>query len=338
MLLPYAVKSYVNRKLNELPDYNGTVADIKVHLIRGAYTIRGVKLERTTGQVPVPFFSAPEVDLSVQWRELFHGAVVGEIYLHHGSLNFVQGPAREQSQTQIDKSWTGIVGDLFPFEINRFEIRNSEVRFRNFHSKPAVDVFVTNLFLVGTNLKNTRDLKEQLPASLQVRGLTPGGGHLDLKVRMDPLDRRPTFDLSASLEDMDLVSLNDFLEAYAKVNVHGGRFRVYSELAARDGQFKGYIKPFFEDLDVVNLKTDIHNPFELFWKSIVAGVVQVFKNQPKDRLATKVPLAGSIDHPEVGIWATVGNLLKNAFIKALSPQLELNIAPASQQNPPAAGD
>ena len=67
MMLAIWVRDYVNRKLNEMEDYRGHVAAVDIHFWRGAYTIHEVKIEKTTGKVPVPFFSAPAVDLSVEW-------------------------------------------------------------------------------------------------------------------------------------------------------------------------------------------------------------------------------------------------------------------------------
>ena len=78
-MLPIWVRDYVNRKLSELEGYSGHVADVDMHLWRGAYSIHAVEIKKTTGNVPVPFFSAPVVDLSVEWKALFHGAFVGEI-------------------------------------------------------------------------------------------------------------------------------------------------------------------------------------------------------------------------------------------------------------------
>src|SRR6476659_2401286 len=75
LALPHLVRNYVNRTLSMIPDYRGEVGDIDIHLWRGAYTIHDAKVVRTSGKVPVPFFSAPRVDLSVQWRELFHRAL-----------------------------------------------------------------------------------------------------------------------------------------------------------------------------------------------------------------------------------------------------------------------
>ena len=74
-----------------------------LHLWRGAYQIHQVKIEKTDGKVPVPFFSAPLVDLSVEWKALFNGAFVGEIDFHRPHMNFVNGPSEASSQVGIDK-------------------------------------------------------------------------------------------------------------------------------------------------------------------------------------------------------------------------------------------
>src|SRR5437667_11295746 len=78
-LLPFWVRDYVNRKLSEIPEYRGHVSDVTLHLWRGAYQIHYVDIVKTTGHVPVPFFSAPLVDLSLQWRALLDGTVVGQL-------------------------------------------------------------------------------------------------------------------------------------------------------------------------------------------------------------------------------------------------------------------
>src|SRR5438034_126247 len=103
--LPYAVKYYVNRQLTRIPEYRGSVRDIDVHLWRGAYTIRNIRVVKTSGKVPVPFFSTPILDLSVEWKELFHGTVAGQVRVEKGQVNFVAGPTKEESQTGAKKGW-----------------------------------------------------------------------------------------------------------------------------------------------------------------------------------------------------------------------------------------
>jgi len=81
--LPYIVKDYVNKTLSEIPEYSGRVGDVDINLIRGAYVIEDAALLKTGGKVPVPFFSATRIDLSVQWGALFEGSIVGEIELEN---------------------------------------------------------------------------------------------------------------------------------------------------------------------------------------------------------------------------------------------------------------
>src|SRR5262249_55796081 len=67
LVLPTIVRDYVNRTLSKIPGYRGEVGDIDINLWRGAYTIHDANVVRPSGKVPVPFFSAPKVDLSVEW-------------------------------------------------------------------------------------------------------------------------------------------------------------------------------------------------------------------------------------------------------------------------------
>ena len=325
LALPRIVQEYVNRKLDEIPEYDGKVGDIDINLYRGAYTINNVNIVKTTGAVPVPFVEARKVDLSVQWRELFHGAVVGEILVLDGKLNFVKGETEEESQTSVDNSWLKVVQDLFPFKINRFEIRDGELWFHDTHSDPKVDIYMTNLVAVCTNLYNTRKFKSELPADFQAQGTTLGEGDVKLHVKLDPLADEPRFDLELSLRGMDLVALNDFLEAYGKFNVKRGTFEVFSEIAGESGSFDGYVKPFFEDLDVLDLKQDSKNPIKFAWQAIVAGAVKLFKNHPSDQVATKIPVSGTFEKTHVEIWTTVANVLRNAFVEAFSTRLDKSI-------------
>jgi uncharacterized protein involved in outer membrane biogenesis len=94
--LPFAVKTYVNHTLDKIPGYRGRLNDVDIHLWRGAYEIIGLDIIKSDGKVPVPFFSVKSADLSVQWRELFHGSVVGKITLDQPKLNFVENAEKEK--------------------------------------------------------------------------------------------------------------------------------------------------------------------------------------------------------------------------------------------------
>jgi hypothetical protein len=298
---------FVNQKLDELPEYQGRIADVDLHIIRGAYRIDSLVLEKRSGKIKVPFFKARAVDLSIEWKALLKGALVGEIEVLGPELNFVQAPPgagpkakREQGQTGIDAAWTDKVKDLFPFEINRFRIREGQVHYR----------------------ANPKDL----PSEFHATGRAMGHAGLKVDMKLAPLADDPTFDLNAELTGLKLPELNDFFKAYAKVDVEGGTFNLYTEAAAADGRFKGYVKPLMKDLKILDSDDADDGPLKLMWEAAVAGVTELLENQPKDQTATQIPLAGSFENPKAGIWPTVGSLLRNAFLQALRPSLDRTIA------------
>ena len=138
--------------------------------------------------------------------------------------------------------------------------------------------------------------------------------------------QEPTFKLQGGISNMDLVALNNFMRAYGNFDVAGGTFQVYTEIAAADGRFEGYVKPFFQDLHIFDWEKERKkNILAIFWEAIVAGAATILKNQPHDQLATKVPLSGTFDKANVDIWATIGGVLRNAFVRALLPRIDRSV-------------
>ncbi|MGE5680205.1 MAG: DUF748 domain-containing protein [Bacillota bacterium] len=327
--LPYVVKSYVNKALDKTPGYRGHVEDVDIAIIRGEYALDGLVIRKVTGKIPVPFFEADRIEFSLQWSELFHGSIVGKVNIDDPKINFVQGPTPRQS-TKVGKkekeTWQETVQDLMPLRINRFTINNGEIHFRNFHSDPKVNIYVTELYVVATNLTNSRKISKTLAAALDVSGVALNSGRFTLRADIDPYEEKPTFKMALELKGLNLVSLNDFLKAYGKFDVHKGTFSLYSEMAASKGKFDGYIKPLLKDVEVVKWKEDIKKPFFKFlWEVVVGAVKDVFTNPSKDQVATRIPLSGRLDNPDVGVWTTIWELVKNAFIQALMPGLDKSV-------------
>jgi hypothetical protein len=146
-------------------------------------------------------------------------------------------------------------------------------------------------------------------------------------MKLDPWARYPTFDMDGELTGLELKTLNDFLRAYAKVDAEGGSFSLYTEMAADSGKFKGYVKPILKDVKIFSPgKKDEGGPLESAWQALVGGVEELLENKQKHQLATQVPLAGKFKNPSAGIWASVGYLLRNGFVRALSPSLTHSVS------------
>lgn len=321
LVLPYFVLRWVNRELARIDGYRGHVEDIDIALIRGAYTIKKITLDKTGGKIPVPFFSADAIDLSVEWKAIFDGAFVGEIVVDRPKLNFVKGPSETTSQTKVDKDWIDVVDNLMPLKLNRLEINNGEIHYRDFHSSPKVDIYSKNIQVLAENLNNSKDKKELLPSTVRANA-DVYGGKANLYMKLDPLNRQTTFDANAELTNLQLTELNDFLKAYGNFDVSSGSLSLYTEVAAKQDRIAGYTKPIIKDLKVINWKEDKDKPLKLLWEGLLEGVAFIFKNHPKDQIATKAEFEGNIDNPDTNTWEIIGQVLRNAFIEALYPSLE----------------
>jgi len=323
-MLAIWVRDYVNRKLSEIPEYRGHVAAVTLHLLRGAYQIHRVDIVKTSGDVPVPFFSSPLVDLSIEWKALFNGALVGEIYFERPQMNFVNAPSKSDSQVGVDKPWTQKIKQLFLVKINRFVVHDGHIHYRDFHKQPKVDVVFDRIRMLATNLTNSKKISKTLHANVQIEGRPLREGDLRAKNDLDPYASKPTFSMQSEMRDLPLVKLNEFAKAHAGITFESGALRVATEFDAKHGDFTGYVEPVFDHMSIFNPKHDADNPIDFVWQGIVGGLTRIIRNQPKDRFGTRVPLAGSFDNPQPAIITTVMNVFKNALIKAFEGRLEAN--------------
>jgi hypothetical protein len=338
--LPYILLRFVNKELQTIPGYTGHVDDIDVHLIRGAYTIKVIRLDKSGGKIPVPFFAADALDLSVEWSALFHGRLVGKIAVQHPILNFAKGPTKETSQTEIPtKPWTKVIGDLMPLKLNRFEILDGEIHYRDFYSDPKLNIYATQIHIVAENLSNAKHQPEELPSTVEATCTGIYGGNATLHMKLNALSDVPTFEAKAELKDMDITKLNDFLSAYGKFTVRQGTIGIYTEAAAKDRKITGYTKPIIRDLRVVNWQEDKAHPLKLAWEALIGAVNWVVKNKGKDQLATRVEFSGDLKDPDINTWYIIGQMLRNGFIQALYPALEnsVNIQSVPEVKGPGAG-
>ena len=316
------VRDYVNRKLSETPGYRAHVAAVTLHLWRGAYQIHGLDIRKTNGKVPVPFFSAPLIDLSVQWRALiFERAFVGNIEIHRPEINLVNGANEATRQAPLDEPWAQKIKQLFPLKINRFAVHDGDIRYRDFSHDPQVKLWVDHVQMVATNLTNSKKLSKNLIADIRIEGRPLGVGDARSQISLDPYASKPTFAFNLELKEMPLVKLNDFAKAYGHFTFDAGTLKVAMEASAKNGAYKGYIEPVFDHMSIFNPGKE-DNPLTAVWEAILEGVTRIVRNHPKDRFGTKVPFSGTFEHPNPEILTTVFNAFRNAFVKAFAGELE----------------
>lgn len=326
VILPYVLLRLVNERLAELPGYHGHIDDLDLALIRGAYRIEHLVIDEvdTTSQERTPFVAADAIDLSVEWKALLHGAVVGELVLEAPMVIFTKDAVEPAELQQDTTTFSELLNDLMPIRVNRVEAHGGVLRYRDPTSAPVVDIQMDRMELLALNLRNKYDEGDLLPSTLRMDA-NVYGGTMALRMKLNPLAEKPTFDLNAELEKLELIKLNDFMQAYGRFDVNSGELGLYTELAAKEGGFTGYVKPIIKDLDVVGKEDRNDGVFRKLWEVVVGGVGGLFKNPREEQVATKVRFSGRMDGPRTNVLYAIVDLVRNAFIQALQPAVDQQI-------------
>jgi hypothetical protein len=323
---PSIIERYVNRQLGDLGEYRGSVADIELSLMRGGYVLRDLTIVKRDAQPDTPpFATIPAMDLALQWRSLFRGQAVGEVVMHGPVLNLVQGPSDDEQQLGAGVNWPQQIRDLFLFRLNVVEARNGLVTFRAPGISTDDSLTMRDFEMHLRNLTNAQNVQEPAFAELDVRGGIMGNAPLSLTGRIDPNETTPTFDINLSLEGARLVDVNPWLREFLKVDAEMGVFSMYSELAAAEGRFEGYVRPILEDPQLFNSETDSQGPFRKAWEALVNVAAKILENREEQQVATQIPLRGELENPDVDLLTTMANLLRNAFVAAFSHSLDGSI-------------
>ena len=130
----------------------------------------------------------------------------------------------------------------------------------------------------------------------------------------------PAFNLKVAIQNTDLPSMNDLLRAFGSFDVAAGQLSVFSQVAVKDGNIDGYLKPMFANLKVYDYQKDkgtgvLHQAKEL----AIGGASHLFKNRSTEKVAADIDLKGKLTSPDISTWQALAQVLRNAFIEAIIP-------------------
>lgn len=324
LYLPTLVKNYLNEVLADIPGYYGHVEDVDIALYRGAYVIDGMYLNKMNGKTQVPFLNFPKNDISIEWKSLFKGKIVSEILMTSPEVIYVFEDHKqpvEGKKPDID-DWTEALKDIVPIKINHFEVHDGKVAFVEIQSEPNIDLHIDQLYLTADNLRNVVEKERVLPSPISATGVSVGGGKMTLEGSINLFKEIPDMDLEFSLQNSDVTAYNEFSSKYAGVDFESGVFEVYSEIAIADAYLKGYLKPMFIDTKLISKEDSF---LESLWEGFVGLFKFLLKNHGTDTVATQIPIEGDLKAVDAGVWSTILNIFKNAWIQAFKGQVEGSI-------------
>jgi len=336
IILPYIVLHYANKTLANMKGYYGHIQDIDLSIYRGAYIINDIYLNKTDSvtKKQTDFFKAKKIDLSVEWGAIFHGSIVGKLKFYSPVLIFTKDKTDLSDVKKDTTDFRKLLKDFMPLKLNRFEVFDGVLHYADNTSKPKVDISLKQTHILALNLTNVTNNKVELPSVVTAKA-SVYEGTLNFSMKLNALAANATFVLNAEIRNTNLVLLNDFLKAYGNFDVNRGTFSLYTEMAAKDGKFVGYIKPIITNLKVLGPQDRKDSFLNKIWESIVGTAAFILKNQKKDQLASKITIKGAFKNPKTNTIDAIWEVLRNAFIQALLPSIdnEININSVNKATP-----
>ncbi|MCR4296501.1 MAG: DUF748 domain-containing protein [Elusimicrobia bacterium] len=320
--LPSIVKSRINAGLARVEGWDAAVADVDLAVLRGGLVLRGIEADGKGTSIRL---SVDEAAVDVGWGALLRRRLVASVDIRRPKASLtVKRADTERAKDSARKAeeeaavvWPNLK-DISPFRIDRFAVRDGEILVK----EGELEAKVSGLYFVVESLTNIpKDGKAALAEGAAGASLAKGGT-LRLDFRVDPSARPPAFDFTLAVKKIDLPSLNPLLRAQFGLDVEKGVFELVSEAESSGGGFRGYVKPFIEGLEMGSAGGKGGGAAKSVKEAIVGAVGRLLENRKTDAVAAKVPFEGRYDDPEIGVWEAFVSVLRNAFVKALTPTFE----------------
>jgi hypothetical protein len=330
---PYVLRDYLNKRGSELPDYHLNINWVEIHPWNCSLDLIDLTLAKKANIIRVPFYRGERVHIALQWSRVIHFDLLSRITCIRPVVNFVNGPTPATSQTVLEPEWVQTVKQMVPLRINQFQVVEGDLHYYDFQAQPEINLEMTHLNLVASNLVNATHSKALMPTAVVLSGRPFLVGQLKLELNCNVDLKQPTFSEKVKLTDIPAVDLNSFLAKYGSVYAKSGTLDFYSEMVSKEGHFEGYLKPYFQNLSFEPVPKD-RGTLAAIWAGIANGIKSLVTND-QGVIATDVPVKGEYKDPNLDFWTAAFGIIQNAYFEALakgfnSPQIAP--APVAPQN------
>lgn len=330
---PYVLRNYLNKRGSELPDYHLNINWVEIHPWNCSLDLIDLTLAKKNNSIPVPFVKAESVHVALLWSRVIHFNLLSDIAVIKPVVNFVNGPTPATSQTILEPAWVQTVKELVPLKINRFQIIHGDLHYYDFQAQPEINLELSQLELVASNLTNATHSKALMPATVVISGDPFIVGRLSAELAANVDIKQPTFSEKLRLSKIPAVALNSLLSKYGSVYAKSGTLDFYTEMVSKEGNFEGYVRPYFQNLEFEPVPKD-RGTLAAIWSSLANGIKDLVTNDA-GVVATDVPVKGTYKDPNVSILDAAWGIFRNAYFEALAKGFktpQLAPAPAAPEN------
>jgi hypothetical protein len=317
LAMPALILKYANDYLASFsPIIHAQIDEIELSIFRGAYRAKGVSVKFK--RMDQKLMTIDSTEVSVAWREIFKGKILADIETLGANI-YVSKAAIEELKKFSPKEAKDAKERTIPLEIERFDLKDSQVTMLDYQVfKRGEKLKIEEINSRITNLTP----KESFPLSYftltaKVQGSAPIKVAGKVNLKSDPI----SWDVDGTLESFQLPMANQFLKKNVPLTFVHGSADVFAEAKSEGGQIDGYIKPFFNELDVI--KTDEEFKGTKHWAFEVVTAISniLLKNTKQNSMATRIPFRFG-KGMEVDTGEAIEKALQHGYETKIKPGLE----------------
>lgn len=327
LFLPQTIKYGINWFLgNKIESYQGHIDDFDLALLRGGYQIEHLKIWKKDRSKDDAFIYVEKINASLAWKALFDKRILADVKIQGAHVYILDTKYKEKKKIAPEKVWRAWLHKLVPLKIESFYLLNSSVEYKNPDLKTPVTILVDEINIQARNIENVKDIKDPLPTTVEISARLQKDAKIKGNARLNLTSPSPQIDGNLKMDRLNLTKFNDIFSAYGPITFKGGYFSAYSEVALRNERYKGYVKPFFEDLDFISPNEKFESPKQFFIEMGAALGNLILRNEKNKTVATKFDFEGSTKNQKIDTVAAFWKLMSNAFVEAIKKSLEGSIS------------
>ena len=283
--------------------YVGMVATVLIPINGKSIGLNGITIHKVEEGVEIGFLRIDAVTININRKALFAGKIFVDLVLDSPSFIFSNYDVEKGEKVGLFKPFTI---DL-PVTVSQVMVTNAQLEYTDTTLLGNLKMQLCQLNILASNISNIYQAENQLPTVISVEAYILGGS-LKATIQADLFKPFATFDLNAQVKDIDLVRLNSLFMQHANFDVSKGKLSVFTEIATKENQFVGYVKPEIFNLEILGPEDKSNKILNRIWQNILAFVVTVLENKKSNLLATKIPVSGTFKEPHANIlYAFIGN-------------------------------
>lgn len=336
LLLPVGLLRSANHFLAwDMDTYQGHIDDISLSIYKGAYTLKGLRIWKKDRSDYTPLFSVDAMEVSMLSHLFSEGRRMASLDLFRPHLTVIDSVISGNQQYADGEDWYRVLDRLVPMQIEAVRIQEGGLTFKNLDYRKPVQLDADMINVSAINLHNTEGVRRSLPsqaifsARIQRDAWVRGNSQFNLYAE------RPSFSLRADLGGLNLPKLNNMFVLYGPYYFRTGEFGLYSQVYVNQGAVRGYLTPFFKDVDVVKMEWDNRVSRNIVGDSVLALGDLVLQKDMRKAQGRRYAFSGQIPtdvNSWNGFWSTVRTGFKKPSLKnPLALKKKNNLASRSIQ-------